>query len=690
MAQSLKEKAPIPLDANHRQKSNTVSTLSDGDNNQPLIIKKPLSISREFDLVLEQHKAKDDDGIDRSEWLNRLLQLHPEIKTLRESVNPIARAATFGRLYLPPNRYIPHDVLLALISQHLRTLGLTETQAALHQEWGSDFNIPPHKQYSQLSLLVQRGIYRAEKFWELAIPSVHAMPNLKLTQAALDEAISTTIGASSTVAEDQNPIEKEIPYDPEFYKVDEKQGGQQPTPASPTPPTPQSIDATMSFSDPAANEHVIPDTEEQTDSSKNNQERVHIQPSQIKEPVEASLNQIIFYVTDPTITNASELLNALILTIQSYASSKVFFTKIRDRIRMTMKQLADLQQKNASKGEISIAERSVRLSIRLFKEWMKSVINDLEPQILDSAKQFVESELMGKYSTHVANMFDKKQDPLRLQMLKNAAPVDIGMCQNLWTGDFELFDLPVGELARQLTFWSYTRYYAIRRVELLDCAWEKPRLKYRAPNVIALTQHYNHMSHWVENSILQEPGFKKRMDRFHYIIQLMQELYKMNNFLDMAGIVGGFDSNAIYRLKFHYSQLSQQEKDFVEQMKVLCSPDKNFANIRKKQDDALLSNKPALPYIGALLSDLFKYDDAVALFINGLINCRKMKGLYNFISKIEEFKRSMYCFLSIDQVQEKISNLTLHDEELLYIISKDVEKDQATSMADVKDQPRKE
>lgn len=639
---SLQEKPLAPFESKTRAKSNSIDTKSSGPIIIPQIEKKSISISREFDLVLEQHKPKNDAGVDRSEWMNRLLELHPEIKALRESVNPISRAATFGRLYLPQNRYIPHDVLLALISQHLRTLGLSETQAALHQEWGSDFNIPPHKLYSQLSLLVQRGIYRAEKFWELSIPSIHAQPTLKLTQAALDDAISTIIGASSSVSEDKYPIEKETPYNPEFYKVAEKDKAEK--------------------------------TEGADDGSPSNS---------VKEPTEASLNQIIFYVTDPAITNASDLLNALILTIQSYASSKVFFTKIRDRIRMTMKTF-DEAQKGGDKAQISIAERSVRLSIRLFKEWMKSVINDLEPQILESAKQFVDSELMGKYSTHVANMFDKKQDPLRLQMLKNAAPVDIGTCTNLWTGDFELFDLPVGELARQITFWSYTRYYAIRRTELLDCAWEKPRLKYRAPNVIALTQHYNKVSHWVEYSIVFEPNFKKRMEKFHYLISLMQELYNMNNFLDTAGIVGGFDSNAIFRLKYHYSQLTQQERDFVEEMKVVCSPDKGFANLRKKQDDALLSNKPSLPYIGILLSDLFKYDDAVALFVNGLINCRKMKGLYNYISKIEEFKRSMYCFLSIDQVQEKISQLELHDEELLYIMSMDIEKDGATSLSDIK------
>lgn len=607
----------------------------------PTLKKPPLPISPEFDSVLAAHAPKDAQNVDRSEWLNKILELHPEIKSLRESVNPICRAAEFGRLYLPSNRYVPHDITLALISQHFRTLGLSESQAALHNEWGSDFNIPPHKLESQLALLIQRGIFRAEKFWELSIPSIHAQPTPKLTQVALDEAISTIIGASSSVSEDQNPIESETPYDPTFYKCEtETTEGEE--------------------------------TERATKS----------------EPVEASLNQIIFYVTDPKITNASEILNALILTIQSITSSRVFFLKIRDRICQTLSTLEELQKSGEDKSKISIAERCVQLSIRLFKAWLKAALDDLEPQILDMAHQFVESELMDKYSTHVSNIFERRTQSLLIPSNKGPAkppPVDIGNCSNLWTGNFDLFELPISELARQLTFWSYTRYYNIKRVELLDGAWEKARLKYRAPNVLALTEHYNKLTNWVTYTILSEGNFKRRIDKMVKIIQLMKALFDDNNFLDGMGILGGLDSNAIFRLKYHFSQIPQSNREYLEKMKTQCSPDKGFLLLRKMQDEAVLDGKAALPYLGALLADLFKYEENVQLWVNGLINCRKIKGLYNFISKIMEFKRTTYFYLSIDQVQDKIEKMENYDSELLFEMSFDVEKENAVSQLDCKD-----
>ena len=48
------------------------------------------------------------------------------------------------------------------------------------------------------------------------------------------------------------------------------------------------------------------------------------------------------------------------------------------------------------------------------------------------------------------------------------------------------------------------------------------------------------------------------------------------------------------------------------------------------------------------------------------------------ISKIEEFTRSRYNFLPIDQVQVKIDDLKSYEEDMLISMSFEVEKDGAT------------
>jgi hypothetical protein len=85
------------------------------------------------------------------------------------------------------------------------------------------------------------------------------------------------------------------------------------------------------------------------------------------------------------------------------------------------------------------------------------------------------------------------QNANHLQNLESRPPqLLMGDCaENPWASEFSLLDLSIVELVCQFTVWSSTRHFAIRRSELLDCAWGESRPRYRAPNVIALTQHYN-------------------------------------------------------------------------------------------------------------------------------------------------------------------------------------------------------
>ena len=47
------------------------------------------------------------------------------------------------------------------------------------------------------------------------------------------------------------------------------------------------------------------------------------------------------------------------------------------------------------------------------------------------------------------------------------------------------------------------------------------------------------------------------------------------------------------------------------------------------------------------------------------MNIRKVKKVYQMISRIEDFTKNKYMFLPIDQVQEKIDKLKLYSEDEL-------------------------
>lgn len=604
----------------------------------PTVPRQNLPISHEFDVLYSRYRSHKD--VDRSQWLATLLSEHPEIALTREQVNPLTRAAAFSRNYLPVKRLIPHETLLALISQHFRTLGLSQSQASLHSEWGYDLEIPPRMLHSQLALLLQRGVFQTEKFWELSMPSVHAPPAPELVQKALDAEVSKTIGDIANVPENESSLADEEPDDERFIKYEFSKRR-------------NSADGEDGGEDGAGAEEAE------------------------KEPVEASLNQIIYYITKfGNSTLAGEIRSALCLTISSYASNKVFFKKIRERLEML------LHSKDAgTKGDLFIC-------VQLLKEWVQGAIHEIEPPLLDSIKQYVEQNLMGEFSKFCKKMFEVRgNDMLAYDIEGKAEPVNLGekCLKTIFRDDFSLFDLPIDEFARQLTVWSSNKYYSIRNCELLDCAWTNPRLKYRAPNVIALTEHYNILNKWVQYSILSEPKLSNRISRMEYFIQLSQVLFDMNNFYDSLAVVSSFEANSIFRLNVHMSMLSPAARERLQTLQKKMDVNGNFVALRTLYKNCLNNAKPAIPYIGVLLSDLFKYYDATKTYVDGLINIRKFRAVYNMIKRIKEFIRDKYCIYPIDQVQAKIDQWTDLDDDELYEMSYDVEKDGSQTPKDLKD-----
>ena len=183
--------------------SSQLSLIDEQKEENKIIKNSVLPISTEYDMIREKYFIKD--GQDRSQWYARFLKENKEAKGFIERVDPVSRASSFARLYLPQNRMISQSLLLSLISQHFRTLGLIDSQSSLHEEWSEPLEAPPYLLRSQLNLIVQRGINNAEKFWEYSLPSA---ANHENASEILDKEISKTIGGTPLSQKIQPPFRK--------------------------------------------------------------------------------------------------------------------------------------------------------------------------------------------------------------------------------------------------------------------------------------------------------------------------------------------------------------------------------------------------------------------------------------------------------------------------------------------------
>lgn len=479
-----------------------------------------------------------------SRLLQTLLSEVDYIQSARNLANPIERAKKFAQTYLFENRLIPHDVLLTLIFQHLNSLGLSNAQLRMQQEWDHNLEPPSNRSYSQLSLLLERGLKKSDHFWEIILPSAHGPTTSKSAKGLLDQEISKVIGANTASDEDIFPLDKEKPGDEKFLILE------------------------------------------------NNL------------PSGASLNQLIYYCTIPREDSKhTSVARDLCMNISTFASPKLFFKKLCDRYHQILDEEKNIQDSEKDKN---LASRAA--CINLIKIWFNFVADDLEPQILDKIYEFQDKELskdrlfsnMVLKTKSVSNMISLRQIEAK------APPVELGNIQGLFTGKFDIFDLPAVEFARQLTVFSSTMYYNVKNEEFLDAAWDTARLKYRAPNLIGLGNHFSVLPSWVTYQIFSEKSKEKRWEKTLYILTVADILLKMNNYLDGTVIILAFCDKLYDYYDYKSKSLRESENIFAKYQEICEDPSKKV--IIDMQDDAMLNQKlPVVPFIPKMLPSIASF-----------------------------------------------------------------------------------
>ena len=579
-----------------------------------------LPISNEYDEMLQNHKSSVQ--IDRSKWMEDLLSKNKDIKEIIEQVNPVYRSIEFARLYLPQSRLIDQKLLLALISQHLKILGLTNTQQMLYNEWDG-IEIPTMIKKSQLAEIFQSGLHNADKFWDIfqKLKEEKNPEEEKKYIKLMDAEISKIIGYLPTI--NDHPLSDEAPFDLNYIKFE-----------------------------------VENDTNFIT---------------------EASINQLIYFLTTNKLDGVIKLKNSykfedqarlreeLCTVINSIIPQKDFWEKLVDRFKMIQKEIS------------SISSASF---MTLFVKWFQSANFEMDPFLYTEIKTFIFGHEYFKdhYNKFFGN-FDK-----RPKIDINKAPKVIlgNASKTLFTSRFSIFDLPTKEFARQLTFWCSEKILAIHDTELLDGSWEKPELKYRSPHVCKISQHGNEFSSFAVDSILSDIE-KKEFGKIAYFIKLADDLYELNNYFDLFCLTegcfhsayGGYIINFIYFINEDYrsAEIGREAaklKDDYDTMKKKYDPifniDNNQMSQRSCYQKLFENNVPYIPYIGIYLDDLFKSSENLKTFTddsNKFINVKKIRRVYKGIEAIHNCRNRRHNLFEIKQVQSIIDGFKEIDRHVL-------------------------
>eukprot|EP01104_Vermistella_antarctica_P015645 TRINITY_DN5185_c0_g1_i1.p1 TRINITY_DN5185_c0_g1~~TRINITY_DN5185_c0_g1_i1.p1 ORF type:complete len:886 (+),score=242.94 TRINITY_DN5185_c0_g1_i1:3-2660(+) len=223
------------------------------------------------------------------------------------------------------------------------------------------------------------------------------------------------------------------------------------------------------------------------------------------------------------------------------------------------------------------------------------------------------------------------------------------------------------EIARQMTLNDFHLYGSIMgSSELLNQAWNKEKLKHRAPHVVALLERLNRISFWVPMLVCLGTTVKKRSEVYTKFVSIAEHLHRMNNFNSLMGIVAGLNMSSISRMKHTKAGVNPKVSASFLALEKLMHPTGSFKSYRAALRRV---ERPAIPYLGMYLTDLTFIEDGNPEQVDGLVNFEKREMVYNVLAEISWFQELSYNFPDVEPINTFLYEVPNLDDKELYNLS---------------------
>lgn len=214
---------------------------------------------------------------------------------------------------------------------------------------------------------------------------------------------------------------------------------------------------------------------------------------------------------------------------------------------------------------------------------------------------------------------------------------------------FSLCEMPLADLAVQLTLIERNMFRAIREREFLNLNWKKEDQKRNSRHIVKMVERFNKVSYWVATRIVREVDLKRRTSLLKRFIILAEKCSELNNYNTLMEVLAGLNLHPVQRLKATWRGLSEKYMELMKNLEHLMENKQNYKNYREKLAKLKQSGDSTLPYLGVYLRDLTFIEEGNATTLeDGLINYEKIQLVGQVIREVQFFQT---CAVYPDLVQ---------------------------------------
>ncbi|KAJ3441705.1 ras guanine nucleotide exchange factor a [Anaeramoeba flamelloides] len=617
------------------------------------IIKKKIL---DLELNKDKHISKMDtvleyrDQIDRSHWNYKLNNNNPEIKDLRERINPLRRAVTFSNYYSGSKtlieKQLTNQVINQLIMQHLEFENKKECKKVIEEVTSSQYH-EIQLRNSRLRYLLRISIKEIENLWSLLMDK-NSYSNILLEEKKdiFEEKIDE-LGLDLIDTDENDTNIWDEPPDNEKNIIYEN----------------------------LALKHNLEDLENDHNNEENilKKNKTNGKNDHQKDIYCANINKLVEKLTDKK--TQVRFRDAFIMTYPSFMKPTHLLSKLKERYNVPIKLKAKYQNEKDWKNFRDQIQIKV---ISVLNGWIKNGWIDIDKKLLIRIIDFInttiskDKEKSGEKLLKLINDMqteknNEKDQNKRMILDEKEKPPDAIIPKKLFNPNFTLINVPEEEFARQMTILIFDIYRKIKPSELITESWKPKKIKSKSPNIIAMIQKFNEYSNYIATLIVKPEKVKTRAKMFSRFLRIGKHLLEMNNYDSLMATLAAYTHSAVKRLKVTMKEVPKGVYKTLIEFKSILKRDKGFQGYRKMLNSI---EPPIVPYLGVFLTDITVISNSSSDKIDGLINFNKRKLLYNVVWKLQQFQKTPFNFYPIHQIQILLrKRLPAKGEKELYKLS---------------------